>query len=370
MNILLWPTNYYPYIGGLERLVHNLALDLKSKGHSVMVVTDATQKSQISQDEIQGVPVLKLPLTTAIVTKNLLLIKQVLERLDQLFSDFQPDVVNVHGWYETMAFFQVRAAAKSSATFCLTIHGLLEQPHYSTLSCQRLWARCQSVNTVSKALNTSLQKYGFAHPDLRLIHNASQESKQPLVEPDLPVKNLLCIGRLSTEKRFDLALEALHRLRPRYSDLHLTIVGGGQLYPALAQLRDKLDLQANVTLVDYVPPDHVDQFIDQSSVVLVPSDYEAFGLVALEAAWRGRAVIASRVMGLCEVVAHNETGLLVSPGSAEALADAIESLIKAPALVQQMAKAAYVRANMHFHLPGMGARYERMYQGQPASVHE
>lgn len=364
MRIVLWSSNYFPCIGGLERLVHDLAVGLKGSGHSVMVVTDASQKSQIVRENFEGIPILRLPFTTAIGNKNLSSIKSILQTLDRVLIEFKPDVVNVHGWYETLAFFQTRVAAKTTASFFLTIHGLFEQKSYNTQACQLLWNRCQSVNTVSNALAGSLEDCGLSHVDIRIIQNASQASSIPFTLPLLPVRKLLCVGRLSPEKRFDLAIEALHVLLPRYPDLHLTVVGGGQLYSELVELRDKLGLQSNINFVDYVLPDKVNQFIDECSLILVPSDYESFGLVALEAAWRARPVIASSVLGLCEIVSHNETGLLISPGSAECLADAIDSLIQAPNLVHRMAKAANLRAKNYFNLPGMVARYELMYQGK------
>ena len=94
----------------------------------------------------------------------------------------------------------------------------------------------------------------------------------------------------------------------------------------------------------------------------MPSKIEPFGLVALEAAQAGRAVVASAVDGLPEVVAHEQTGLLVPPGDAGALAAAIASLIDDPERAKAMGEAGRRRAASHFSWDCYVAAHEDLFR--------
>lgn len=364
MRVVLWSTNYYPYIGGIERLVHNLACELMRQGHSVLVITDAPQKGIESKDQVDGVEIIRLPFSHALFTKQLPLIKKAIQSATDALIRFKADLVNVHGWLESMAFYQFRVAENLSIPFFLTIHGLLEQSHYKTLACHRLWSMCSAVSVVSRSIEDALRLGNFSHADIRLIYNGSQISS---VKSKIPTKspiNLVCIGRLSPEKGFDTALYALALLQHRYPNLTLTIVGGGPLYTKLLELTKALGLQYRVQLLDYVPPHKIDEIIDQSSIVLMPSTYESFGLVAVEAALRCRPVIASDVGGLKEIVVHDETGMLVMPNNPSDLAKAIAQFSDKPHLISEMGLKGYQRAIDFFTLKVMAKGYIAMYKGE------
>ena len=112
----------------------------------------------------------------------------------------------------------------------------------------------------------------------------------------------------------------------------------------------------------FVPPKKVEDFIDQSTLVLIPSSYESFSLVALEAALRGRPVVASRVSGLKEVIEDQKTGLLVEPQNPPVLAAAIDTLLSHPLQMEQMGKAAFERASRLFNIETTTTNYLKMYE--------
>jgi starch synthase len=108
--------------------------------------------------------------------------------------------------------------------------------------------------------------------------------------------------------------------------------------------------------------------INRCAVVVMPSLFEPFGLVALQAAHLARSVVASRVDGLLEVVVDGETGLLVEPEDAEALAGAIARLLAEPELARRMGQAGRQRAQETFgwaaHLEAYEALYHRLVRGR------
>ena len=107
-------------------------------------------------------------------------------------------------------------------------------------------------------------------------------------------------------------------------ELTLDVAGRGPLEPALKAYARELGLDDAVRFLGFVSP--VAAAIEDAAIVVVPSLGEGFGMVALEAMERARPVIASAVGGLPEIVADGETGLVVPPGDAEALAEAIVAL--------------------------------------------
>ncbi|HEY1117068.1 MAG TPA: glycosyltransferase, partial [Acidimicrobiales bacterium] len=127
---------------------------------------------------------------------------------------------------------------------------------------------------------------------------------------------VLAVGRLVPEKGFDVLIRAAAKAAVR-----VVIVGDGGQEPALRALADELG--ADVTFAGPVAPDELAPHYRAARLVAVPSHREGFGLVAAEALASGRAVVASSVGGLAQVVADGVTGHLVPAGDVAALADAL-----------------------------------------------
>ena len=115
-------------------------------------------------------------------------------------------------------------------------------------------------------------------------------------------------------------------------------------------------------MIPSVPHHLVHAWIDSATVVWVPSSYESFGLSAAESASRGRPVIASRIMGLKEVVEHEKTGLLVEPNNPDALAQATKTVFLHPHLGHAMGLRGSLRAKKLFSIERCAQQYVKMYQ--------
>ncbi|MFP5321271.1 MAG: glycosyltransferase, partial [Acidimicrobiia bacterium] len=127
---------------------------------------------------------------------------------------------------------------------------------------------------------------------------------------------VLAVGRLVPEKGFDVLIRAAAK-----ASVPVVLVGDGGQEPVLRRLAD--DLGADVTFAGPIAPDELGPHYRAARIVAVPSHREGFGLVAAEALASGRAVVASAVGGLAQVVADGVTGRLVPAGDVEALADAL-----------------------------------------------
>ena len=100
------------------------------------------------------------------------------------------------------------------------------------------------------------------------------------------------------------------------------------------------DLPGRTTWHERLEPEAVARELDESTVLVLPSRSEGMGRVVVEAQLRGRAVVASRVGGLPDLVAAGENGLLVEPGDMAALADALVAVLADPDLAGRLGTAA------------------------------
>lgn len=141
---------------------------------------------------------------------------------------------------------------------------------------------------------------------------------------------MVCPRRLYARYGVEHAIRALSLLRE--TALALTVTGDGPLRPALERLSRELGLDGRVSFVGALPRRAVVERLREAAVALVPSipwlgDEEATSIAALESMAVGTPVVASRSGGLAEVLQDGVTGLLVEPGDASAIADAVRSLL-------------------------------------------
>ena len=128
---------------------------------------------------------------------------------------------------------------------------------------------------------------------------------------------LLYVGRLAPIKGLETLLDAMARLRAAGTRVHLSIVGGDADEPLnghegeLRARLTRLDLRAAVTFVGAQPQERLRAWYVAADATVLPSHYESFGMVALEAMACGSPVVASRVGGLQTTVRDGVTGLLV-----------------------------------------------------------
>ncbi len=150
------------------------------------------------------------------------------------------------------------------------------------------------------------------------------------------------VGRLAPQKGQRHLVGAMPMLVERVPRAHLAIVGGGDLEPYLRDLAREVGVSDHVHVLG--PRKDVPAFMHAIDAFAMPSIWEGFGIVLLEAMAAARPIVASRVATIPEVVEDGETGLLVPPGDAVALADALAWLAGAPAEARAMGEAGRAAA--------------------------
>ena len=180
-----------------------------------------------------------------------------------------------------------------------------------------------------------------------------------LYEPEYaPGSEIAYIGRLSEEKGIGTLVAAMEKA----PEVRLKIIGTG---PMEKKLKDFCELAGlkNVRFLGHLPHVQVMEEIAKSRFIVVPSlFYEPFGYLPIEAACLGKTVIASRVGGLPEIVKENQTGILVPPGDAKALASAISKLAADEPLIRAMGKSARLFVEKNFKPEDYYAKLLEIYE--------
>ncbi len=159
-------------------------------------------------------------------------------------------------------------------------------------------------------------------------------------------RQILLAGRLVYEKGFQLALAALPGLLARVGPLRLRIAGAGIHEAALRAQAAELGVARHVDFLGWVGPAALADLYAAADLCLVPSLYEPFGLVALEAMASGCPCVVADTGGLRELVPHGEVGLRFAAGDPASLARMVELLLGDRVLRERLAAAArlYVAA--------------------------
>ena len=166
--------------------------------------------------------------------------------------------------------------------------------------------------------------------------------------------NVLFVGRHDPQKGLDLLISAMRLLAG--VPVHLHVLGS----PIVSTGTGLDKLSPNVTFYGWVQRDQVSAYIGAADAVIVPSRWEGFGLVAIEAMRMARPVIASKCGGLAEIVIDGETGVLFPPDNSQAIVETLKSLD--PARLRSMRPLALERFKQNFTASRMNTQLLDLYE--------
>ncbi len=230
--------------------------------------------------------------------------------------------------------------------------------------------RARAIVTISDAVSRFfVERAGFPADKLVRIHHgiAIGERAAPLdlaTAFDLPADALVfgTVARLTEQKGIATLLDATARAVREAPRMRVVVVGDGEDRAALEAMRDRLGLTDVVRFAGR--RDDVDAILAALDAFVLPSNWEGFGIVLLEAMAQACPVIATRVGGIPEVVDDGVTGRLIPAGDADALADGMLDVVRDPAATARRVSAATARLAERFSLDRMtdetAAVYERV----------
>ncbi len=287
-------------------------------------------------------------------------VRALMRTARELIREIDFSAVHAH-WLLPQGWAAVRLGIPGMRVVC-TAHGsdlhALGGPVHDHLT-RGVLTRAGAVTVVSHFLAQRALALG-ASPDRLSVIPMGVDTQRFAATPDPGNETLLCIGRLAAEKGFDLALRAFSRLTRTRPGARLIFVGDGPLRDSLQRLAQRLGVDGRVCFLGARPQEELPRLLAEASVVVVPSRREGFGLAAAEALACGRAVVASDLPALREVIEHERTGLLVRPDDDQALAQALTRLLADPILRSHLGSAGRARAVAEWDWTTVASRYARL----------
>lgn len=276
----------------------------------------------------------------------------------------------VHTWLYTSNSYGRLAALFARARGVIASERSLDPyKRAGHLLIDRMLARATGrVVTNARAVRDTLIGRGIAPERIDVIANAVAtgaadeervaEIRRALAPGGGPVVGY--VGRLSREKGPDLLLEAFRRTADSHPEARLVFVGDGQERPGLERLARDLIGAGRVILVGEVP-DATDYYAAMDVFVL-PSRYEGLPNAVIEAAAAGRAVIATDVGGVREIIEDGENGCVVPSEDVGRMTEALIALLDDPALRRRLGGRARETAQRRYARDAMVDAYLRVYE--------
>ena len=327
LHVALVTPRFPPDLGGLEGYVGWVADTLHERGHQVTVITTG---DHAREEQWHGIRVIRLGrwLTLSNTPVNPLWWRQV----RRLLVDLDVDVVNAHAPVPGLADI---AAMTSPVPVVLTYHAgsLQKGGHpvdpllraYERHLLPRVFDRCAALVAVSP---------------VSMAHATGRAELVPpgvdcdLFRPDGARRNrrVLYVGRVERTSRWkglQVLVDALPRLREVVPGVGLDVVGDGDDVEALQEQARRLGVADLVTWHGRVAHEDLPEHYRRAGVTVLPSltEAESFGMTLVEAMASGCPVVGSDVGGIPFVVRDGVDGLLVRPGDAQALADALAEVL-------------------------------------------
>jgi len=287
------------------------------------------------------------------------------------------DIVHVH-WPvpHVLLGWTARRASRGQARLVSSWYGVEVRLVQSSLPWLRgfvRWALRTSDVVVAISSFTARELARFADVPVRVIPYTigfpeAEASRQSHVEGSF---RILFVGRLVQRKGVTNLIEAVRRLP---ADLHaqLVVIGDGPEREGLAEEVRSKGLEDRVDIRGRVPESALREAYAASDVFVLPAivdergETEGLGVVLLEAMSYGIPVVGSDIGGITDVIENDESGLLVPPGDADQLAQAMERLARDPALAARLGAAGVRRVRTEFGWPEIMRKWAECY-GAPAA---
>jgi glycosyltransferase involved in cell wall biosynthesis len=209
--------------------------------------------------------------------------------------------------------------------------------------------RCYDAN--SRGAAAFLQSRGLPAEKFRVIPNGVETTGVPEATHDAkPRPKVICVARLVQGKRHSVLLHALARLRDEGADFDCELVGDGPWLETTHGLAARLGLADRVRFLGTRPPEDVRSLLAGADVFVLASIWEGLPGSVIEAMAAGLPVVGTNVNGIREIVVPGETGLLVAPDDADALADALGALLADARLREEMGRRGRERAETEYSI--------------------
>ncbi|ENN96075.1 group 1 glycosyl transferase [Methanocaldococcus villosus KIN24-T80] len=347
MKIAMVTWEYPPKIvGGLAIHCKGLAEALVKLGHEVDIITADHHLPEY--ENIRGVNVYRVrPLTHShFLTYAILMAEEMEKKIGILKRDY--DVVHCHDWMTHFVGANLKHVV--NMPYVQSIHsteqgrcgGIHSEDSRTIAGIEYLstYEACQVI-TVSKSLKDEIcYIYNVPEDKVRVIYNGINpeefdieisEEERLAIRRNIGVYDheimILYVGRLTYQKGVEYLIRAMPIILSKFPNAKLVIAGNGDMRGYLEDLSYRVGVRDRVIFLGFVGGDFLPKLYKASDIVVIPSIYEPFGIVALEAMAAGKPVVATSVGGLREIIKHEYNGIWVYPYNPESIAWGVERVL-------------------------------------------
>jgi glycogen(starch) synthase len=374
-------------VGGLGRHVEALARELVAEGHDVRVVTRgaAPVGGTETRDGVRIIRAAVDPIAIDFTTESLLAWSQVAEHALlraalPVVKRWRPEVVHAHDWLVAQTAITVSESVGAPLVATLHAseagrhHGWLPRPLNLAIHSLERWLaqRAAAVITCSTTMrDEAATLYELPIAKLSIVPNGieatrwtaparAKSSARSRIGGDGPL--LVFAGRLVHEKGVQTLLRAVRTLRATHPTLRLALAGTGVHEATLHAQARRLRIVRAVEWLGFVPEPELPALFGAADIAVVPSLYEPFGIVALEAAVAGTALVVADTGGLRDLAAAGVAAASFPAGDADALAEAIDALLADPATAARSAARAARIVRRDYTWQTVGTRTAGVYR--------
>ncbi len=362
MNICMVNPFFYPYMGGTEKHIYEVGRRLAKK-HSVTVLTYRYPRAP-RREVVEGMEVIR---SRALVLQYLphplpppMPIAPHIDWIIRKQAKYN-DIFHFHNRF-TYSVDSFKMLNKRGKKVCLTLHNSRPQgidpvtdaagSFYDDWFGEKIFGQCDRIAAVSRnTLEATLPKRYWAKASVT-YNGVNLKDYNPKMKCESPYGDFVFSnGRLVEQKGFKYLLEAAKGI-----DAAVVILGRG---PQERKLRRKAP--ENVKLITRrISERELACLYKSAKAFVLPSLYEPFGMVLVEAMAMKTPVVGTSVGGIPEIVTP-DTGILVPPRNPAAIAEATNTLIAHPAKAKRMGRAGRKRVENNFTWDKTAEGYERIY---------
>jgi len=377
MNVMLvvpWDQEF----GGVASVVGNLATHLEKGGHRVVFVHPGEPERRRRRTTRWGFTGYEINLRAPFfpdhplrsIVAFVLFFPFAMHQLVSMVRAHQIHIVNVHYPIEQFVYFGVLRWLLP-IRLVVSVHGADlfpgGRPHPRLSRPLRfLVASADALVAPSRAFLTDcLSVLPHAAKKGVVVHNGVDFEELERTDDAMATAHwkpyLLCIAAHNEKKALDVLLTAFAPIARTHRRLRLLLVGDGPLRQQHEDLVRSLSLEGRVDFLGWRGRPEIARLLRDCALFVLPSRSEPFGMVVAEALASHKAVVASAVGGIAEIIESGRSGLLVEPDDPDALARALVTVLEDDALRESMADAGYGRVRERFGCEEMSARYGRVY---------
>jgi len=294
--------------------------------------------------------------------------RSAVRRLGALVDQLDPALIHVNDiWWVPHTVRAVASRTSNSVPIVAHVRQEIEPAKVRRYELDRV----EAVIAISRQIEESLIAGGVSARKVRTLYSGIDLSERQLAHDGQAIRQMIglpngavllgTIANLFPRKGYEVMLRALPAILRAVPTVQYVIVGSDDHGYAdrLKRLAHELEIADRVHIVGFHDP--VQPFLAALDLYVHPALMEGFGIAVVEAMAMGKAVVATTTGGLPEVVAQEETGLLVPPGDAESLAAAVVSLLEDRVRREQMGLCGKARAQERFSLDASVAHMEQFY---------